>query len=923
MIGQTLSHYHIIDHMTQAALGEVYLADDSTRNRQVLIKVLSTEIRRDANRLRRIKDDVDAAAKLSHPAIARVYGIEQGVDDTGLSIQFVSMDYVEGQFLSDRITSDGLSLSQIYSWFYTMSEALIEAHRRNIIHRDLNPRNLIITPKDEIIITGFGMARIIRPDLDLIDGNTPTRNTEVVRTLMQAGPVLDTIAYMSPEQAEGRVPTERSDIFSIGAILFEAITGRRAFQGPSYVDLISSILHDELEMATAHKPAIPYLLSRTAARCLQKDQRERYQSMEQVRQDIEEVRREVEPRKVIEEQFAFEAEAKAQRRINYSFPWPAQVGSAAVLIVMGMVLGWGLGIYRSPSIDATAGYPVRKLPISNMFYGMDSKNENTNTHTPIISPDGQKFVYVHKARLWLRNLVDMQPQILIGTDGGTQPFWSPYSNAIGYFKQNESTHEFSIHKYDLQSAINSEVCDLPESLMPDGATWRTSGEILYSLIEKPKDLGGLYAVSEFGGTPRLISTPDRDGLDTGYHFPTAIPDDQAFIYSNLANENTGQLIYEDEKTKKVLVNHPGEGVSKSVMTKDRFVVYQRGVGENQSLWGFHLSEKLEPSKPFPVAEHGKSPSVSEDGTLIYRVDTAAGVDRLVWIDRRGRIIGFIGQEQDRIDNPVISPDGYRVAVTGTERGNTDIWIHEGFQGKKVRLTVDPSYDFYPVWSPSGAQIAFSSVRIRSADIFLIPATGEGTTLSIVTGAKSEWVTSWSRDAGYLAYEVNDPSTNRDIWYIPMKGGRGNRRPTAFSQTPSQELYPQLSPDGKHIAYQSDESGKSEIYIRKFPSGRSKIKASLDRRTAPRWSPDGEDLFYVNNNTLMTLSLENMVGEAEFEPAKALFNAEEVGVRLLGEYLEPAYDVGKNGERFVAVQRHSNSTIMMVENWSEEYRREDP
>jgi len=459
--------------------------------------------------------------------------------------------------------------------------------------------------------------------------------------------------------------------------------------------------------------------------------------------------------------------------------------------------------------------------------------------------------------------------------------------------------------------------------LPDGATWRTSGEILYSLIEKPKDLGGLYAVSEFGGTPRVISTPDRDGLDTGYHFPTAIPDDQAFIYSNLANENTGQLIYEDEKTKKVLVNHPGEGVSKSVMTKDRFVVYQRGVGENQSLWGFHLSEKLEPSKPFPVAEHGKSPSVSEDGTLIYRVDTAAAVDRLVWIDRRGRIIGFIGQEQDRIDNPVISPDGYRVAVTGTERGNTDIWIHEEFQGKKVRLTVDPSYDFYPVWSPSGAQIAFSSVRIRSADIFLLPATGEGTTLSIVTGAKSEWVTSWSRDAGYLAYEVNDPSTNRDIWYIPMKGGRGNRRPTAFLQTPSQELYPQLSPDGKHIAYQSDESGKSEIYIRNFPSGRSKIKASLDRGTAPRWSPDGEDLFYVNNNTLMTLSLENMVGEAEFEPAKALFNAEEVGVRLLGEYLEPAYDVGKNGERFVAVQRHSNSTIMMVENWSEEYRRESP
>ncbi|MBT5877029.1 MAG: protein kinase [Candidatus Latescibacteria bacterium] len=922
MVGQNLSHYHILEQYTQGGMEEVYLAEDIREHRKVVLKVLPPALRRDGDRMQRIKADVEAASRLHHKNIARTYAIEQAENQAGISQHFVTVEQVSGQMLSRIIPAEGLPVTRILGWFTQLANALDESHKRRITHRDLKPENILITEDDVPKIIDFGLARIIRPDLDVRDSQSHTRSVDVLRTLMHSGALLDGIAYMSPEQAEGRDPDHRTDIFSYGAILYQVVTGRRPFSGESYVDLVSSIMRDEPEAITVLKPGAPYLLNQTIITCLQKDVRRRYQSMQKVGEELEEIRRKVEPRKVMEEKLAaktrpvpLEDDAKSKDasfsddRSSHKSGRPILPG---VMLVIGVLLTWVvLTQMRKPPTET-----VRKLPIDLTGVSEGSRHIREDvTVAPIISPNGARILYSADERLWVRDSEKTVSIEVPESYHAAVPFWSPGSDRIGYFTENDTVGIWSMHTIIPGEPDEISLAELQDTSIPTAAAWRSDGSIIFSVTDQDGEGGILYAVPDSGGTPYEFLTPDPSRGEIALSDPAVLANGESLLYAAETRENARVMLL-TQSTRETLIERPGEMLSRPMYSQRGYLLYQRNLGASNAIWAIAFDGKTTSGSAFLVTEYGENLTVSETDVLLYHANMPSQHEQLIWIDRHGHISGYIGQPQDRIDNPTISPDGHRIAVTGTERGNTDIWVHEGYLGEKSRVTRDAAYDYFPVWSPSGSQLAFSSVRNVSSDIFLVSTDGKGRVLPVVTGRKSEWVASWSRDGRYLAYEVDDPDTKRDLWYIPMDG---DRSPRPFLRSDAQEFYPNLAPDGEYVAYQSDETGRSEIYVSQFPSGRSRIQISQHGGTAPRWAGSGNELFFIEGTVLMAVTIDRSRGGVRQGTTETLFSAEDMGVRMLGEYLEPAYDVAPDGQRFVMVQRRRTSTIMMVENWYMEFQ----
>lgn len=914
-IGQKLSHYRLLEQSIRDDIGETYLANDTDQRRQVFLKILPMQIRRNPGRLARIREDVEAAAQVSHPHLARTFTFEQGVTEDGLSLQFISTEYVRGRKLSELIPANGFELSHVLPWLGPLTEALAEAHRHNVIHRDLRPSNIVITPEGEPIITGLGLARIVRPDLDLSSGRNPSRSIEVIKALIQQGSLLDAIAYMAPEQAEGKVPSASSDLFSLGAIMYEMLTGERPFQGESYVELVSCIMRDEIDLITARRPDIPYIMGRTVAMCLQKDPKLRYQSMDQVRQSIDDIRKEVQPRLVIEEKLTAGTGTRGVGRTMPSRRF-ARIAIPVLCLIAGALGAWSLLSHRNTN-ELSGELQVKKLPISIQLSTGGAPGSAAAAARPLLSPDGRNIVYSYEGRLWRHDLTEGRPIALPGTEGAVDAFWAPDNLSIGFFVFDKSANTWSLRRIDLSATAIRTVCPLNRGSQPMGATWKPSGTIVYSAAGDDASPGILFMVSATGGSPEILLQPEESAGDKGYSYPSAMPQGDGLVMASNASIANGKLVYYDGKTARELISHPGERVIHAVYTAEGYILYQRETSAYPSLWALPVSKSMHPGTPFPVAERADSPSIASDGTLLYQTSNLSGSDQLAWVDRNGKTLGKIGQPQERIDDPVLSPDEKRVAVTGTEAGNTDIWIHELASTGRTRVTSDPAYDFFPVWSPSGNQIAFSSVRFSSADIFLTSASGKREPLPLITGARSEWITSWAAKGAALAYEVQESNTEHDIWYMPMKG---NRKPQAFLQTPSKELYPQLNADATYLAYESDESGQFEIYLRRFPSGTGKMRVSQQGGTAPRWGSQDKELFYVEDTRLLSVKLTESGGKMTVGEPVRLFDGTAIGARLLGEYKEPAYAPTRDGQRFVIVQPQGASSLVMVQHWTQEFNR---
>lgn len=902
----TIGHYKILRPLGAGGMGEVYLAHDTKLDRDVAVKVLPESLRNDPERLARFRREAKAAASLQHPNIGTIFALEE-VDDQ----LFIVMEYVDGQTLAEAIPEGGMDLDTFFSTFIPLADALAHAHEQGRIHRDIKPGNIMIAKDGTPKILDFGLARIM-PVEESSDPEAPTmtmKSDETDPSDMHEGPrLMGTPQYMSPEQAEGRELDHRTDIFSFGVVMYEALTGRKAFEGSSRTSLLGKIVNEQPIPVPELKPITPYLLWNAINRCLRKETKARTQTAYELMNDLRGVQRDVETGTVLVDAATIavsELEPELIEPVPLRF-WRKSTGVAAV--AAAMVIGI-LGTWILKPAPEMPKQPLRKFqwPVETLSW-------------PVISPDGAKVAYTagNPRSLWIRNLDSTEPIEIPDSDGADFQFWSPGSDQVGYMAQGE------LRKVPAQGGPGLTLYKAEAGITPRGATWRPDGTIIQD--QNAGGIGILVSISTRGGLPSVIMEPDTTRGEVSFHAPRVLPDGKTLVFVMVRKDQTQHLVVQAGDSLRTLVRtNPIEWIGLPCYAPSGHLLYQRSSlnGSNSHIWAlpFNANSLHATGEPFIVAEDAGSPSVSGDGTLIYQSSPEGGM-QLVWVDRKGLVGGDIGQPQPRISYPALSPDGRRVAAMGDEDGNSDIWIHDADRGTKERLTVHQEWDSEPAWSPTGDRVAFSSDRtIPSSSLFIRAADGSGDTQPIVHVPSSS--VHWSRDGNTLAYHTPGSLLNRDLWYVSMTG---QRTPVPLLKTPFNEGLPQFSPDGRYVAYQSDRSGDLEVYVIAFPSKKGRWPVSVNGGYQPRWSPKGDELFYIEGTTLMAVSVETQSAFTVGNP-RSLFTSDEIKVILAtpNPFWPPPYDVSPDGQRFVMVQsvEHDETPLItVVQNWYSEFKDRD-
>ena len=886
---RTLSHYKVIRKIGQGGMGEVYLAEDTALKREVAIKFLPESVRHDPERLRRFRIEAEAAAKLNHPNIATVHSIEEAEGEL-----FITMEYVDGKPLGAHIGASGLDLDTFLRWFLSLTDGLAHAHEQGLVHRDLKPANMMIRNDGTPKILDFGLARIVALGEHAagMDSEAPTKNVEprdenALPSLTAAGALLGTPAYMSPEQIEGKRVDARTDLFSMGVVMYEALTGQRPFQGATVESIIARILEIDPEPLTALKPVTPYPLWSTIRRCLKKDRDLRIPTARILHEELRDVQQEVSSGTVLVDAGAVSPATAGRSR------WGRAVAIAATLLAL--TLGILAGRFLVPS---TPEPPLRKWQIEVPVAGGFSFDD-----WPKVSRDGTKVAYIQRNRLWIRELDELKPREISDSDGARYAFWSPQSDIVGYFNED------GLHTVSTEGGPSIRFAEISLSRSSaGGAVVRVDGSILIATGGP----AGLLVVSADGGAPRTFAEPETARGELDFHEPSPLPDGRGILVVGHTEEGVDEILLITEEARQTLVHFPGEVLHQPIYASSGHIVFQRG----SEIWGvlFSLSDLAVDGAPFRLAHNAVAPSISEDGTLVY---LQAGVEaQLAWVDRDGRVSGTVGQPQPLIWAPVLSPDGERIAAmtATTAREVSDLWVQEVSRGTKTRLTDDSDIEYEPAWSPDGARIAFQ----HAGNIFTVAADGRG-------GAPEQLVPgtnpSWSHDGRYLVYHSRTEGPEGDLWYLPL--GEDSSAPVPLLQSAYNDGAPQFSPDTRHVAYVSDQSGREEVYVTDFPGGEERHAVSANGGVHPRWSPKGDALFYLEGERLMEVSVHTDPTFRTDAP-RSLFTAEEAEVSFesTGPFGAPPYDVHPDGEKFLVVRtvvdEENPPAITVVENSFREF-----
>jgi eukaryotic-like serine/threonine-protein kinase len=932
MVGSELGHYKILSALGAGGMGEVYLADDTKLDRQVAIKVLPESLRSDDTRLERFRREARASASLKHSNIATIYSIE----DVG-DVLFIVMEYVEGKTLAEHIPSDGMDLEAFFKIFIPLADALAHAHDNGRIHRDIKPGNIMLTEDGTPKILDFGLARIEQEGGDVLESDTPTLTMkEMPPSLTQGRSFLGTPAYMSPEQIEGNKVDARTDIFSFGVVMYEAVTGQRPFKGDTVESVIARILEIDPAPATELKPTSPYMLWQVIRRCLVKEHEERMQTAREMRRELESVQGEMRAGTVLVDANTVATDFAAEEPVKVPF-WRQQAAIAGMMFILaiGTITVW----YLQPT---SSDLPLLKfdLPIP----------------AGVISPDGSMIAYKPNGRngtAWIRDMDRTTTREIPTTDGAFGLFWSPDSDFLGYVT-GQSAVGMSLWKVGVNGGASIPINTMPRGMVIEQPTWGADDRIVFSgRGQGPKGPNNdLYVISTQGGKFRLFLRPDSLRNEWSFTDPTFLPDGKTLAFTvfrtgdSTVTAQLAQWITDDrpgwfgsfldsynvvssnivvytEATGIRTLSLPGDFVGLPLYSQSGHILYRQFADiRTNTIWAapFELESLTVTGAPFRVSSGLIRANVSNNGMLVYGSVSSGGGHQLVWADRSGTVLDTIGQPQTDIVWLALSPDERRVAVEGKEPSGMDIWIHEFDRDIKSRLTFDSSIDTHPSWSPNGDQIAFASMRQQTFDIFLMSPDGSGVVSPLTTGPEVAVAPDWSRNGDYLIYVIRAGDTGADLWTIAMKE---NGEPVPFLQTSFNEDLPQISPNGKHVAYVSDESGQPQVYVRSFPSGSGKVPVSTDGGTAPKWNGRGDELFYIEDNTLMAVSVET---HTTFRPGppRPLFTGEKVQAHLVDNvdvFGRPRYDVSADGQRFVVSQWIGDLTTQkttVVQNWIKEF-----
>ena len=882
--GTRLGPYEIQSALGAGGMGEVYKAKDPRLDRIVAIKVLPSHVSGDPALRERFEREARTVAALNHPHICILHDVGHQDD-----IDYLVLEYLEGQTLADRLTKGALPLNQALAIAIQIADALAKAHRAGIVHRDVKPGNIVVT-KAGAKLLDFGLAKVT-PAAVAASGLS-VAPTGVTPVTMQ-GTLLGTLQYMAPEQIEGQEADPRTDIFAFGAVVYEMLTGRKAFEGKTQAGLIGAILKDTPRSIASLQPLAPAALDRIVTICLAKDPDDRWQSARDLLHELRWVA-------------GVEGEASHSVTPAHAFGKRAWFAFAACAMVAAATIPLAILHLREPTPETHA---VR--------FSVTTPSARGVPNHLALSPDGRVLAFAAyddrgTESIWVRPLDALTSQPLGGTEGAQGLFWSPDSRVIGFFADGR------LKKISAAGGAAQTLCDLPaaeqRSLGSEGATWGSDGVILFA------SAGALYRVSSAGGTPAAVLRPNATQQER-FRDPYFLPDNRHFVFLKInqgQQERTGVYAASlDSPTSTFLVS----SLTKAEYAPSGHLLFVRE-GTLMAI-AFDRQRLQVVGEALPVAEHVTAGnlagfSVSRAGVLAYRErnDSAEADSRLVWFDRTGKEVGSIG-ESGRYRDPALSPDDKRLAVARRDpRLNTDdVWVFDVMRGTGSRMTFDARSEWQPLWSPDGSRLAFvsggSAVQLGpnvASTIFWKSAASLGADELVFTSPSNLRLDDWSRDGHFLL--VSQRSVDKQaLLVVPFGDGA---KPRSLFSARSAIPDARVSPDGRWIAYTSDEGGRAEVYVQPFPSGGGKRQISTSGGVQPAWRSDGRELFYLGEDGAMMSVSVNAGPDFEAGTPQMLFRASIGG--LLGMR---HYAVSSDGQRFLVVtqvQQQTERPINVMVDW---------
>jgi Tol biopolymer transport system component/tRNA A-37 threonylcarbamoyl transferase component Bud32 len=880
--GSRLGPYEILSAIGAGGMGEVYKARDTRLERTVAVKVLPEHLTSNEDLRQRFEREAKTISQISHPHICALYDVGREGDR-----DYLVMEYLEGETLAERLNKGALPTEQLLRYGIEIADALDKAHRLGIVHRDLKPGNVMLT-KTGVKLLDFGLAKFQAAARDnaISGASVLATQAQASQPLTERGTVLGTFQYMAPEQLEGGEADSRSDIFAFGAVLYEMATGKKAFTGKSQASLAGSILRDDPVSVTEVAPMVPPAVNRVVKTCLAKDPEDRFQTAHDVKLQLQWIAEGG-------SQAGVPAPVAARRKSRERLAW----GVALAALVAAAALGFGF-VRRAPAKPRV------------MRFEIGAPEGVIAIDAPRISPDGRYLAFnavdaEGKSRIWVRAFNAIAAQPLNGTEGTSRPFWSPDSRFLGFMAEGK------LKKIEVTGGPAQKICDAPTG--SDGS-WSSEGVILYDGTGKDP----IYRVSAGGGSPTVAAKADTSRKESEVGWPEFLPDGRHFLYMAIAQKledstyRVGSLDSPDTKPvapAQTLVTFAPPGYL--LFVRDRTLVAQP----------FDSKAFKTKGEPVPLAEHIGTDSVglatfsvSRDGMLAYRTGESGA--RLLWVDRSGKELDPVG-DRGEYGNPALSRAGDRLAfgLNDPRGGKADIWIRDLARGVNSRFTFGGANNDIPVWSPDGGTVVFRSDRNGTYDLFEKPASGEGEEKLLLKSDESKFATDWSRDGRYIAFATQGKKTAWDCWALPTFG---DRKPFPIVAGPFVELAPVFSPDTRFVAYQSNESGRPEIYVQSFPVATGKWQVSSGGGTDPSWRADGKEIYYRSaDQKLMAVDIQ--AGES-FKAGipKALFAA-----RVQPGIARNKYVATADAERFLFVAplgKEALNPTTVVLNWSSELGR---
>jgi serine/threonine-protein kinase len=905
--GTRLGIYEIVSPIGAGGMGEVYRARDPRLGRDVAIKVLPEAFSGDAQRLARFQREAQALAALNHPNIAGIYGLEESG-----TMRFLVLELVPGETLAELLRARGsLPLQEALDICRQLAGALETAHEKGIVHRDLKPANVKLTPDGKVKVLDFGLAKAMASDSSETD---PALSPTLSLASTRAGVILGTAAYMSPEQARGKAIDRRTDVWAFGCVLFELLTGRQVFAGETVSDAVAVILTREPDWQ-ALPPTTPHRVRELLRRCLNKDASHRLRDLGDARIEIEEILAAPDSGSYSPAVALPSAPAPSAGPASF-WARPVAIGRAAaataiVALAVALLLWFGLRVGSqtpAPLIRVSLPAPPGEL-IARL-----------NHPTLAISPDSRAITFVagkgNSSQLYLRSLEQNDATPIPGSQNARSPFFSPDGEWIGFLAEGR------LKKVSVRGGNAVSLCDaLPEDSR--GASWGNDGWIYFA----PTFTSGISRVSQSGGKPEQVTHPDEKRGERTHRWPETLPGSKGLLFTIGSIKSPDY--YFDAKVAvqslatgqvKVLV----DGGTNPRYLKSGHLLYATASGILAAPFDLGKLEITGPPVLLPEQVQAATDTgavnyaISSDGVLAYLLGEAPNTEHsLQWMDLSGKV-ELLGAPKRNYFEPVLSPDGKRVAVTIPGSRNDDIWVLDIARNTLTRLTFGPGAAFGPLWTPDGTRLVYSSERDNKPGLFWKPADGSGAEERLLSASTQPNPDSFSPDGKLLMFTLASPDRQGDILLLPLQG---DRRPRDFLATPFNEYGATLSPDGRWVAYISNEAGIEALYVQPFPGPGGKWQISSGAAGGnPQWSRDGKQLFFRIDQGVAKVDVTTSPSFSVSAP-RPLFATTFGGLR---PFVRMLFSLSPDARRILTIQgseRDAGATqINLVFGWTDEIKR---